>query len=94
MSEDATMTHSVADIETRIAENLAAQSIAVEGADAVGDIPLLAGDALDSLGIVQLTMFLAEEFEGEGEDDDFVPENFATIGSLAAFVHAKAEARG
>jgi acyl carrier protein len=94
MSDVLTMSHSVSEIEAKIAEFLAAQSIEVPKGERVGDVPLLAGDALDSLGIVQLTMFLADAFEVEVEDEDFVPENFATVGSLAEFVHAKLEARG
>lgn len=94
MSEEMVMTRGVAQIEAKIAEFLSAQSIAVGDYGSIGEIPLLAGDVLDSLGIVQLTMFIAEAFEVEVDDEDFVPENFATVGTLATFVHGKLQVVG
>lgn len=50
---------------------------------------LLTSGALDSLGILQLTMFLADELQIEVTDEDFVPENLETVGSLLQFVLRK-----
>jgi acyl carrier protein len=50
---------------------------------------LLANGALDSLGILQLTMFLGDELKIEVTDEDFVPENLETVGSLVQFVLRK-----
>ncbi len=47
---------------------------------------LLSSGALDSLGILQLTMFLADELKIQVTDEDFVPENLETVGSLVRFV--------
>lgn len=53
------------------------------------DTPLLEGDLIDSLGILQLTAFLEEKLGVTVGDEDFVPENFETIGSLARFVQVR-----
>lgn len=53
------------------------------------DMPLLESGILDSLGILQLVTFLGDEFSVEVQDEDFVAENFETIGSLARFVARK-----
>lgn len=53
------------------------------------DTLLLEGGLLDSLGILQLTLFLGEHFGVEIEDTDFVPEHFATVGDLAGLILRK-----
>jgi acyl carrier protein len=53
------------------------------------DTDLLASGVLDSLGILQLTTFLSGELSVEVADEDFLPENFQTVGSLARFVRSK-----
>lgn len=56
------------------------------GAIVTDETPLLAGGGLDSLGIVQLVVFLSESFGIEVSDEDFVPENFETVGHLVGYV--------
>lgn len=51
--------------------------------------PLLASGALDSLGIVELSMFLDERFGIAIEDQDFEAENFETVAHISAFVGRK-----
>ena len=51
--------------------------------------PLLNSGALDSLGILELMMFLSDKMQVELEDEDFVPENLETVGSLVRFVLQK-----
>lgn len=53
------------------------------------DTPLLNSGALDSLGILELMMFLSDKMEIELEEEDFVPENLETVGSLVRFVIKK-----
>lgn len=53
------------------------------------ETPLLESGVLDSLGILQLMTFLGEQMGVEISDDDFIPENFQTVGSLSRFVAAK-----
>lgn len=53
------------------------------------DSRLLEGGLIDSLGILELMAFLGETYGIEVSDEDFLPENFETIGSLASFVERK-----
>ena len=57
--------------------------------DLVVDYPLLAREVLDSMGIFQLVAFLEHDFGILIDDEDLVPENFESIGSIARFVGAK-----
>ncbi|MEZ5739750.1 MAG: acyl carrier protein [Burkholderiaceae bacterium] len=54
--------------------------------------PLTDGGDIDSLGILEIVTFIAETFEVEIADDDFLPEHFETLGSLARLVHGKVDA--
>ena len=51
--------------------------------------PLLKSGALDSLEILELMTFLSDKMRVELEDEDFVPENLETVGSLVRFVLQK-----
>jgi acyl carrier protein len=50
---------------------------------------LLESGVVDSLGILELVNFVAEEFGVEASDEDLTPENFDSIRSLGAFVERK-----
>jgi acyl carrier protein len=62
--------------------------------DLTPETALLTSGVLDSLAILQLTLFLGEEFGIEVSDEDFTLENFASIGSLVAFIRQKRVAAG
>ena len=83
---DQSVRHPVA---TKIVEFMDEQSMPVDSSINAMQIPLLEGDAIDSLGIVQLMMFLGNEFGVDIEEEDFVEENFATVGNLAHLVEGK-----
>jgi acyl carrier protein len=51
--------------------------------------PLLSDGIIDSLGILDLAMFLGERLGIEISDEDFEPGNFQTFGQLLAFVERK-----
>jgi len=53
------------------------------------DTPLLGTGLLDSLSVIQLMVFLGGELDIEIADEDFTPENLATVGSLIAFIERK-----
>lgn len=76
-------------ITLKILEFVAQQAAGRATLPPEGDIALLEGNLLDSLGILQLMMFLGDAFGIEIGDEDFVPENFATVGTLAGFVRSK-----
>ena len=50
------------------------------------DTDLLAGGAVDSLGMLDLMMFLGERFGIALDDADFTPDNLATPARLTDFV--------
>ena len=52
---------------------------------------LLEEGVLDSLGILELVEYLQAELGVSVEDDDLVPENFASIDAIANFVDSRAE---
>jgi acyl carrier protein len=58
------------------------------------NVPLLASGIVDSLGMLDLVSFLEESFAIQLSDDELTPENFATIGTLAAFVDRKTTLAG
>lgn len=63
-------------------------AIGISG-DVNSETPLLKGNGLDSLGVLQLMVFLSETMNIEITDEDFVPENFETVGTLARFISEK-----
>lgn len=44
---------------------------------------------LDSLDVLKLVVFVEEQFHVRVSDEELVPENFASIARLAAFIGAK-----
>lgn len=57
------------------------------------DTDLLGLGLVDSLGLARLVAHLEEEVGVTVADDDLVPENFATLARLLAFVERKRGAR-
>jgi acyl carrier protein len=55
---------------------------------------LLEEGVLDSLGVLELVNHLQDELGIPIEDEELVPDNFASIDAIAAFVEAKVAARG
>lgn len=74
------------DIRATVAGYLRDRFPALAGKPIDESTPLLAGGAIDSLGILDLAAFLGERLGVEMTDDDFEPGNFETFGALVAFV--------
>ncbi len=53
------------------------------------EMSLLDSGIVDSLGVLDLVGFIEEQFGIEAQDDDLVPENFDSIGSLTRFVRER-----
>jgi acyl carrier protein len=53
------------------------------------DTPLLSSGAIDSLGVLDLMMWLSEEFGIELGDEDFSADNIETPARLTAFVRGR-----
>ncbi len=50
------------------------------------DSPLLDSGIIDSLGVLDLVLFIEEEFKIVVSDEDLLPKNFETIACMAVFV--------
>ena len=51
--------------------------------------PLLKNGLIDSLGILEVVSFLEKEFGIVISDEELLPENFGSVGSLSSFVRQK-----
>lgn len=71
-------------VETEVYGYLRSRFPALANCDA--QTPLIDSGALDSLGFLELMMFLSEKFGIELTDDDFDPANLGTPASIIAFV--------
>ncbi len=47
------------------------------------DYPLLENHVIDSLGLFRIVEFLEREYGVEISDEELVPSNFATLGTIA-----------
>jgi len=52
------------------------------------DVPLL-NHVIDSIGVISLVSLIESEFGVTVDDNDLAPANFATIGSVVAFVERR-----
>jgi acyl carrier protein len=53
------------------------------------ETPLLDSGILDSLGLLRLVVFLEERFAITMDDTDLLPENFASVNSICAYLRAR-----
>jgi acyl carrier protein len=75
------------DIEAAVCSYLAARFPVLAGCD--GNTPLLAGGAIDSLGVLELMTYLSDRFGIEIEDSDFDPRNLETPRHLVQLIERK-----
>jgi len=78
------------EIESRIRTFLQEQFPVPENL-AAGD-SLLDGGIIDSIGVLTLVTWLEQEFGFVVEDDEVLPENLDSVGSLVAYVGGKLDA--
>jgi acyl carrier protein len=57
--------------------------------DLADDLPLITSKAIDSLGIVQMVLFLESRFEFKVRDEEVILCNFESIQAIAEFVEKK-----
>lgn len=53
------------------------------------DASLTQGGTIDSMGVLELIMFIEEEWGFKIPDEDTTPENLDTVGRIAAYVAAR-----
>lgn len=82
-----------ADIRTKIREFILMEFM--DGADPselTDDLSFEAGHIVDSVGMMDLIMFLEETFEFEVENEEALPDNFDSVDLLTQFVLRKRQA--
>ena len=58
------------------------------------DESLLEGGIIDSLGTLEVVMFLEEEFDVIVSDEEMVADHFESVSSIAAYVASKTRTAG
>jgi acyl carrier protein len=53
------------------------------------DLPLLESGVIDSLGVLDVVTFLEQTFAIKVSDEELIPDNFATVRSMACYVETK-----
>ena len=56
------------------------------------DYNLITNHVIDSLDMLKFISLLEQEFQLKIDDTELLPDNFATIGNVAAFVEGKRDA--
>lgn len=78
-----------AEVAARLRSFLLEHFPAARRAELRDDSPLLESGIVDSLGILELVNFVHEAFGVTVSDEDLQPENFRSLGQLAAFVERR-----
>ena len=73
-------------IRAYIAENILFSDNGYPYAD---DASFLEEGIVDSMGIMELVMFVDERFGVTVEDEELVPDNFDSVSKLAAYIQSK-----
>jgi len=74
-------------IRAYIAKNLLFSDNGYPYAD---DVSFLEEGIVDSMGIMELVMFVGETFGITVEDEELVPDNFDSVSRVAAYIRRKA----
>lgn len=89
------MTTGTRDIEKDVRDFIAENFILDEDADEIGrDESLTGSGVLDSMGVLELIMFIEERFGVEVPDEDTLPENLDSVGRIADYVEGRLNAAG
>lgn len=78
----------MSDTERHVREFIADNFI-LDADDLDGDASLTRQGVLDSMGVLELIMFIEERFGLKVPDEDTVPENFDTIDRIVAYLDAR-----
>ncbi|MFW6116010.1 MAG: acyl carrier protein [Chloroflexota bacterium] len=73
-------------IRTYIAENMLFSDNGYPYADSAS---FLEEGIVDSMGIMELVMFVEDNFHITVEDEELIPDNFDSVSRLAAYIRAK-----
>ncbi len=84
------MAYDEASVERRIRDFLLSNFLFTEEDGSLSrDASLLEEGVVDSVGVLELVLFVEETFGLKVEDEEIVPANFDSIGALTAYVVRK-----
>ena len=72
------------DVRAFISENFI-----LDGESLDGDASLTRQGVLDSMGVLELIMFIEERFELKVPDEDTLPENFDSVDRIVRYLHER-----
>jgi len=75
-------------IKEYIAKNLLFSN---DGYGFADDASFLEEGIVDSQGVMELVMFVEEQFKVSVEDEDITPDNFDSVSLLVDYIHRKSE---
>jgi acyl carrier protein len=78
--------------EERVKQFIVDNFFVSDAAALTADTSLIAGGYVDSTGMLEVVGFLEEQFSIRVADDELVPDNFETIGRIAAYLDRKRSA--
>jgi acyl carrier protein len=81
-------------VQTEIREFILAQFPVAKKKKIKVDDVLLESGIIDSLGVMEIVSYIAEQFQIDIEEDDLVPENFNSVRAIAHFVNIKRNGNG
>ncbi|MEZ5358247.1 MAG: acyl carrier protein [Candidatus Zixiibacteriota bacterium] len=76
-------------ISEKVAQFIAEQFVFDEELSITNDDSLLESGTIDSTGILELVLFLEENFSISIDDEELVPQNLDSINKIADFVSRK-----
>ena len=86
------MTTEPKDIEKDVREFIADNFVMGEDADEIErDESLTQSGVLDSMGVLELIMFIEERFGVKVPDEDTLPENLDSVGRISDYVRGRLE---
>ena len=80
------MTDIERDVRSFITENFI-----LDGVDLSGGASLTSNGVLDSMGVLELVMFIEERYAFRVPDEDTVPENLDSVDSIVRYVRSRTQ---
>jgi acyl carrier protein len=78
------------DVRGRLFRFIEGRFPAARGTTLSEDTPLLEAGIVDSLGMLEIVVFIDRELRMQLGDGDLTPENFGSISNIARFLESKA----
>jgi acyl carrier protein len=88
-----TLGSGMGDIE-RDLRSFISENFILDGQQLAGDASLTLNGVLDSMGILELIMFLEERFKVSVPDEDTLPENLDSVDRIVQYVQARLAEEG